>query len=265
VLNRKTAALSALATLSALLVAALSGCGSGSVLGQGDRPPTAGTFFGPAQPAGNGVARAFVTLADDGTPTALGARFTPGAMTGISVSPPPLNAAEFTLPLPPEAAAVLPFQDISYGYTTGHQPPVLGEEHVFITFSLETTQGRTLITPDAPNADVNPEPRFIPEDHQKGFIIVPGVGLPWFDPTQPVFTGEEFVTNIDQAFFQGRLVSIIPETPVSFLSTRGQATAEIKQSASVQRPGYYPTRFRVGFDATTGEHIMALEGLRLRQ
>jgi hypothetical protein len=261
--NRKITALPLLAALTTVLCATLCGCGGGSVLGQGDKPPT-GTFFGPTRQAGNGTARAFVTFGEDGIPIALGARFTPGAMTGISVSPPPLNAAEFTLPLPPEAAAVLPFQDISYGYTTGHQPPVLGEEHVFITFSLETTQGRTLITPDAPGADANPAPQFIPEDHQKGFIIVPGVGLPWFDPTQPVFTGAEFVTNIDQAFFQGRLVSIIPETPVSFLNTRAEASAEIKQAAAVQRAGHYPTRFHVGFDAATGEHIMALEGLRLR-
>ena len=261
--NRKATALSALAALTTVLTAALAGC-SGGFAGQGDNPKT-GTFFGPAQQAGNGVARAYVTLREDGQPTAIGARFTPGAMTGITVSPPPLNAAEVTLPLPQEAQAALPFRDISYGYTTGHFPEVLDEPHVFITFSLETTEGRTLITPDAPNADADPAPQFIPQDHQKGFIIVPGVGLPWFDPTQPVFTGGEFVTNIDQAFFQGRLVSIIPETPVSFLSTRGEASAQIKQSSAVERGGYYPTRFRVGFDAATGEHFMALEGMRLRQ
>jgi hypothetical protein len=258
--NRKTV----FAALAAVLTAALAGC-SGGFAGQGDNSPTvAGTYFGPTRAAGNGTARAFVTLGADGNPTAIGARFTPGAMSGITVSPPPLNAAEVTLPLPQEARAALPFQDISYGYTTGHFPEVLDEPHVFIPFSLETTQGRTLITPDAPNADANPEPQFIPEDHQKGFIIVPGVGLPWFDPTQAAFNGGEFVTNIDQAFFQGRMVSIIPESPVSFLSTRAEATAEIKQSTAVQRPGYYPTRFHVSFDAATGEHIMALEGLRRR-
>jgi len=262
--NRKTAALSVLAALTTVLGATLSGCGSGSALGQGDNPKT-GTFFGPAQQAGNGTARAFVTFGEDGIPTALGARFTPAALTGITVSPPPLNAAEVTLPLPQEAQAFLPFRDISYGYTTGHFPEVLNEPHAFITFSLETTQARALITPDAPGADADPEAQFIPQDHQEGFIIVPGVGLPWFDPTQPVFTGGGFVTNIDQAFFQGRLVSIIPETPVSFLSTRAPATAAIKQSSAVQRPGYYPTRFHVDFDAATGEHIMALEGLQRRQ
>lgn len=259
--NRKTI----LAAFAAVLTAALAGC-SGGFAGQGDNAPTvAGTYFGPTRAAGNGTARAFVTLGADGNPTAIGARFTTGAMSGITVSPPPLNAAEVTLPLPAQAATALPFQDISYGYTTGHFPEVLDTPHVFITFSLETTQGRTLITPDAPNADASPEAQFIPEDHQKGFIIVPGVGLPWFDPTQALFTGGAFVTNIDQSFFQGRLVAVIPETPVSYLTTRADASAEIKQSASVQRPGYYPTRFHVGFDTATGEHIMALEGMRLRQ
>ena len=152
----------------------------------------------------------------------------------------------------------------SFGFTSGHPPDPLEEPHVFIVFSLETTAGRAGITADAPNAGTAPEAQYIPQDHRIGFIIIPGIGLPWFDPTEPVFTGEPFVTNIDQSFFQGRLEAVIPEAPVDFLSTHATADAAIKQSAAVQRPGYYPPRFHVSYDAASGEHVMAIEGLRLR-
>lgn len=258
--NRRTGAASLLGALAAVLA----GCGGG-FLGQGDHPSTvAGTFFGASRAVGQGVARSFVTLDADGKPTAIGARFTSGAMRGITVSPPPLSAAEFTLSLPRQAAAALPIADISFGYTTGHPPDPLEEPHIFIVFALETAAARAGITPDAPNAGAVPEAQYIPQDHRIGFIIIPGIGLPWFDPTEPVFTGEPFVTNIDQSFFQGRLAAIIPEAPVDFLNTRAEASAAIKQSAAVQKPGYYPTRFHVSYDAVAGEHVMTLEGLRLR-
>ena len=116
--NRRTRGLPLLAALGAALVLAasgLAGCGGGFV-GQGDKPTTvAGTYFGASRSVGQGVARAFVTLDADGHPTALGARFTSGAMRGITVSAPPFSAAEFTLGLPSQASTALPFRDISFG------------------------------------------------------------------------------------------------------------------------------------------------------
>jgi hypothetical protein len=226
-----------------------------------------GTHEGPVTTRGNGEARAFVTLDGEGRPTALGVRMSEAALKGLPAETPGHGPAwEYRLELPEEAAHT-GYDHITVDWNPhGHLPPgVYDAAHFDFHFYLINAAERDRITlegDDLARASRPPAPEFMPA----GYVLPEGTAEPRMgahaiDPGAPEFNNEAFSKTFIYGFHDGRMVFVEPMVTKAFLDSREDMTELVAVPESYQVPGYYPTRYRVGFDPQSNEHVVTLEGL----
>ncbi|MCW4354387.1 DUF5602 domain-containing protein [Hoyosella sp. YIM 151337] len=238
--------------------------------------PPEGTFFGDDVEVGEGSARTFVVLDDDGNPTEIGVRLSEAALDGLPDAP--QGPPEFwELQLPDEADdAVFRFVSLDWA-SHGHEPPGLFDvPHFDIHFYMIEPEDVAAIDPEDPDfaakAENVPEPQYIPQDFTTlpdaplAEQAVPNMGVHWIDAEGGLVPGEyEFEVVFINGTWDGEYTFMEPMVTREFLLSKESYEAEIKQPEAYQRTGYYPTTFSVIFDEATGEHVIMLGGMEMRE
>lgn len=229
---------------------------------------SAGIHFGPVTTIGDGHARSFVQLGHDGQPIAIGIRMSALALKGLPLETPGHGRAwEYRLELPAEAAGK-GYDHITIDWNPrGHMPPgVYDSAHFDFHFYVIDSQARDRITlqgEDLARAGRQPPPEFMPS----GYVLPEGtaeqrMGAHAIDPGAPEFNGAPFTKTFIYGFHDGRMVFIEPMVTLAHLESKQDLTEAIAVPERYQAPGFYPTAYRVGFDAQTREHLVVLEGLQ---
>ena len=230
-----------------------------------EKQPESGTFVGETKSLGNGMVRSWVTLGDDGNPTAIGLTFTEAALSGL----PTENSTEYDLALPEQASA-MPFNHIGIDWNPkGHEPPgIYDKPHFDFHFYMISPGERNNITAtgeDMARLSKNVSPEFIPA----GYVPIPGgvprMGAHWFDPASPEFNNQSFTKTFIYGFYDGKMIFLEPMITKAFLETGQNTTDNIKLPAKYPKKSYYPTRYSVKYDAAAKEYTLSLEGMTLRQ
>ncbi len=224
-------------------------------------------YTGPVTAIGNGQAHAFVVLDDDREPTAIGVNLSADALEGLPAHTTGHGPAwEYRLELPAEAAGT-GYDHITVDWNPeGHIPPgVYDLPHFDFHFYLIDQQARDRITlegDDLQRASRAPDPAFMPA----GYVLPEGTAEPRMgahaiDPGAPEFNDGVFTRTFIYGFHDGSMVFIEPMVTRDFLESRADVTMPVPVAERYQRPAYYPTQYRVGFDAASDAHVVVLEGL----
>lgn len=240
------------------LSALVTGCGDDG------SPGESGRFTGPSQAFGSGTAQAFVTLDDQGDPTALGAILSEDVLSSL-----PTTETEVILALPAEGTST-PFNFVRVSFVpAGHPPPgIYDTPHFDLHFFLITEQEVAAVGPSDPDFQEKgaqtPASELTPPDYEPDPVSIPGHGNHWSDPTSPEFQGQPFTATFIYGFYEGRVIHLEPMVTSAFLLTQPDFTAAIKLPDSFAEPGLYPTSYSVRFDAADAEYVISLDGLTLR-
>jgi hypothetical protein len=230
----------------------------------GSLSPTldAATFYGESTAVGNGTARTWVVLDDEGKPTSVGVTMSETALSGLSSDPMPV---EYRLALPKEASAT-PFDNVTLDWNAmGHEPPgVYDAPHFDVHFYMINYEERLKIT-DEKKFEIAPPAEYLPADYQKAPGGVPQMGAHWVDVTSPEFQGKPFTITFIYGSYDGTVHFWEPMVSLAFLQTKPDFNAEIKQpQAYPQRGYYYPLKYSVRYDTASQEYRIALDELTLR-
>lgn len=235
----------------------LSGC-SGSFnnnLVNGDT----GTFYGAEQPTGNGNSRTFVRL-KNGIPLSLGMEFDAAALNGLPTTPDSTLVVPFIGPLPSKTHGT-PFTNVFLAYLTSH-PATNEPPHFHLAI---------LIRPALATAEPFPHERApvaaneIPTDYQRATnaanpngIVVPGGGVIYDDPTEPV--GQPAATSLGQnyLFLDGHMNGEVIGPTIAQMKSKRTIVERIKQPKLYPRDGFYPTTWTVSYDPVRNTHLLAL-------
>lgn len=231
-------------------------------------PTGAAMFTGTAQPVGKGTVRPWVTLDENGNPTAIGVTLDEAALEGLSADAPQGKLGdEYVLALPPEAGV---FDHVLLNWNPhGHQPSkVYDVGHFDVHFYTISRQARERITAtgdDLARTQRRPSAEFVPE----GYIYAPNseepqMGAHWVDPASHEFHGHDFTRSFLYGSYDGQLIFFEPMITRAYLLTKPDVTEPIKLPAQYDKPGYYPTRYSVKYDAAKKEYTVALEGMTRR-
>lgn len=224
-----------------------------------------GRFLGDEQSLGNGIAVAFME-ADDGVPTAIGVMIEEEMLNAL-----PHQEKELDLTLP-AAIAHTPYNHVSFGWNPhGHEPAgVYDVPHFDIHFYMMTEAERDAIDPADPDfaakASKMPDSRHIPAGYIQTPGGVPRMGAHWVDPTSPEFTPAGFSRTFIYGFWNGEMNFLEPMITKTFLESvkamNGQSvTINIPQPQAFAKAGYYPTHYRIRYDADRKFYFVSLEGL----
>lgn len=253
-------------TQSAVLGAGKKGRRSGSVPTKGK----VGTFVGATRPLGSGTVRSWVTLDEAGKPQAVGLTFSESALKTVPAElPRGHESLEIDLPLPKEARATA-FDHIGFGWNPKGHPPenIYTVPHFdihFYTISIEEKGRITAEGEDLERCYRKPADEYVPA----GYILPPGTAVPrmgahWIDPNAGELKGQPFIKTFLYGNYDGKIIFFEPMIAKSFFETKVNLTEYIKLPEKYSKPGYYPTKYSVRYDAKKKEYTVALEGMVLR-
>lgn len=207
---------------------------------------------------GNGTLRTFYQAGAGGAPVALGATFDAGLLTGL-----PTLDTFMTVQLPAQASGGgTVFTHLYFDYVPhGHEPAmVFDTAHFDFHFYFIPAALRELIAAGVDTFTVPPQ--FVPANYKKVSETVARMGTHWADSTGPEFTGGVGAWNRSMiyGYHEGQFQFYDAMITKQWLETQPTDTVTFAQPASFPVPGYYPTKFTVGFDANAQRYRVALEG-----
>jgi hypothetical protein len=242
----------------------------------------AAQFFSTPKPLGDGFVRSFVTLDDvSGKPLEIGASFTQGALSLPTGDTQPNIVTELSLPSQ-ASSTVFKGLEITYRPTVSPgNPPAFGLPRFGLDFFLLSPEERALICPNPDTSGLaptcvgeelaqvlkTPDPGTVPPGLLPSGVAEPGHGMRYFDPDVAfpiVMAQQPFNSVYDYGYFDGKLSFMDVATTITFLETQPNVTVPIKLPTSYSQSGYYPTSYRVAYDAASQEYRVAFSGLTYR-
>lgn len=233
----------------------------------------AGTDLGPESPLGQGKSRAYVVRDNTGHPTEVGIRISEAALDGLPGGPD--ATTQMSMLALPAGASDTGFDHVMLDWNpNGHEPELLfGKPHFDMHFYMDAVQHD--IDPAAPDfaerAAKMPDAKFIPEGYAPppgpaAANAVPFMGVHWTDTADKAIPGSfDFTEVLLNGSWDGKFTFIEPMMTLEWLKTRPSLHEDVKQPASYQRTGYYPTAYSVRFDEREQEYVIALGGMTMRR
>lgn len=232
--------------------------------------------YGAPVKIGNGKARTYVVLnaKEDQAPVELGVALDARALDGL-----PTGAAEhsYLLRLPEDAPAPYRFVELDWN-PQGHVPPgVYTVPHFDVHFYAISVAERNAIDPSDPDyaADASnlPTDGYVPPFYivpgPPAAVAVPRMGVHWLDVRSPELQGllgnpgayQPFTKTFIYGSWDGRFTFYEPMVTRAYLLTHPDVVTPISVPSLYPQPGYYPTAYRVTYDAQAKEYRIALTGL----
>ena len=250
----------ALAMLATTAMTAMTGCSDDTTTSTSK----AETVSGPTMTVGKGTAHSWVKLDDAGNPESIGVSLNDSALAGLSTNPFPPQM--FNIPLPAKASATA-FDHISLDWNAmGHEPAgIYTLPHFDIHFYMIDTLTQYSISPlDSTAGRAMPDTTVIPT----GYFtpgpgdIVPAMGIHYVDATSHELHGATFDQTLIYGFWKGKMIFVEPMITKAYLESKQTLAADLKLPVTYPTAGrYYPTKYKITYNATTGEHVISLEGM----
>lgn len=222
----------------------------------------AGTFYSQTQELGDGTAKSFVELDNNGNPVALGLVFTESSLDGLGD-----EMSELVLPVPSQASATN-VKHITVDWNPmGHEPPgVYDIPHFDLHFYMideETRNGISGIGPDSAVAYKMPEADYIATDYMvpPGSVVIPKMGLHAIDMTSPELNGGTFTETFIYGYYDGKMHFYEPMITIDYLKTKPNLDKVIKKPAKYPAAGWYPSKLTISFNESTKEYTLKLTGM----
>jgi hypothetical protein len=240
--------------------------------------------YGPPVKIGNGMARTYVVVdSKHGTaPLELGVALDSAALEGL-----PSTEMEYMYLLPLPALAPDPYKLVELDWNPfGHPPPqVYTVPHFDFHFYTITLAERNAIVPGNPNfaAEANnlPSGAYVPPFYaalagpgqSPADIAVPMMGVHWSDVRSPELQAlfghpenyQPFTKTFIYGSWNGRFIFYEPMVTRSYLLSEPDFSGTIPVPELYPEPGYFPTSYKVTYDAQAKEYRVALTGLTWHQ
>lgn len=222
-------------------------------------------YFGEEVAVGEGTARTFVRLSDDGDPEAVGLMLTEAALQNLPATMP---VTEYVLGLPKDVA-VAPFDHLTLDWNPqGHEPEgIYTAPHFDVHFYMIDAAARDLILPSDPAFEEKgarmPEAQYLPIGYfsPPENLPVPRMGTHFINKETPELHGHAFDKTFIYGFYDGQMVFIEPMVAMEYLKTKPDVTEVVAQPEAFASAGYYPTHYSVRYDEEAKTYAVALEGL----
>lgn len=221
------------------------------------------TFYGPASPMGQGVARLWVRVNAAGNPIAMGVNMLEKAVLNLGE-----EHREWHLRMP-QQVAVPPFDHVMLEYNPhGHEPEGIYDlPHFDLHFYMLPERERMMIPGMMPPyMDPAPEAKYIPAAYVQGPGLVPAMGAHWVDVLSAEFQPRgKFTHTFILGTYNRQIIFWEPMFTVEYLKSHPNEEISIRQPRAFQKSGYYATSYGFSYSRTPKEFTISLNNLTYRQ
>jgi hypothetical protein len=257
--------------LAGLLVFGLNACQKQPLSPETDRveslnagkanPDKINIFKGPVVHMGDGKVRSWISVSHDGVPQEIGLEITEQGLFGLPTDPHDFAASTYVLPLHHKAKTLTAFDHITINWEPqGHEPPGVFDIPHFDFHFYMTTHEYQMAIPDYTVATAAAFDNLPPVSARPPlYIAIPGgvatMGKHWISTT---FT-PPFVSTLIYGSYEGKFTFVEPMITRAFLlggASFSAAYPQLQQFPVVNR--YYPTKYNIYRDPTSGSHYVTL-------
>lgn len=201
-------------------------------------------FFGEEKPLGNGFAKTWVKLDDQGNPIQLGINLSEGCLNNL-----PAHNHEVELELPTQASKTA-FNHVTVDWNNmGHEPDgIYSLPHFDFHYYMISKNEQNLIPagPD-PNTVDSTE---IPVDYFSTVDAVPQMGVHYLDATSPELHGSTFTETFIYGYYFGKMIFAEPMVTLDYLKTKPNISKNLKCPQVYPTVGlFYPKSFSIKYDS----------------
>lgn len=217
------------------------------------------TFYGPAVPIGQGVARTWASVNAAGEPVSLGVNISEHAVRHL-----PQEHQEYVLQFP-VMAQTMPYDHITLGWNPrGHFPPgIYDVPHLDVHFNMIDEATREAIPGMfPPYMDPAPAAQYIPAGYVQTPGVEPAMGAHWIDVFSAEFQPQGVFTNtLILGTFDSQVIFWEPMVTVDYLMTKPHDVRPVSQPLAYQATGYYPLTYSVEYRESPGTFSISLDNL----
>ena len=229
------------------------------------------TFYGPEIHLGDGKVRSFITITHEDVPKEIGIEITEGLFQNL-----PTAYTEMHIPLHHKATEVTPYDHVEMDWMpNGHPPAYFQLPHFDIHFYMLPEEDQMAIpAPNATNTSLastaaygRPSPGVLPADYTVASAAIPMMGRHWLDKFADVLppSNQTFTHQFIYGTFDNKVIFLEPMVTRAFLLSGTDVHKTIKQPTIFDPTGtYYPTRYNIYTDETTGKVYVTLDQFVLR-
>lgn len=235
----------------------------GSTLGEGEnsltlKSSTMNTFYSSTQPVGNGVARGWIKVSQNGDPLEVGVNFSGKTLINLSDEP-----QMFVFELPKNKGQNFYTHLLMDWNPHGHEPNGIYDlPHFDFHFYITPSNERMSIPPmDPPYMDLAPEAEYVPEYYMQLPGLVPGMGAHWVDLTSSELHGAKFTQTFIWGSYAGAFIFWEPMITKEYLESYPDASFDIRQPSAYQKAGWYPMKYKISYLTKPDEFSVALTDL----
>ncbi len=223
-------------------------------------------FRGPWVTMGDGMVRSFAEMTTDKMPVEFGVELKAGALENL---PQMEHENNYEIPIHEQVKKVSAFDHIDIGWNPhGHEPQFLyGAQHFDFHFYMISRAEQRAIPPYSPGSlfDIAPPPGYLPAGYFNPGGGVPNMGAHWLDAQAPELGGQPFTKTFIYGTYDGRVIFYEPMITLAYLLETASATAEVKLPQKFAVAGYYPSKYHVYKNGSTGNHVVSFTDFQYKQ
>lgn len=218
-------------------------------------PPERHTTWGESGSIGDGEIQSFVTTNPAGHPVFVGAYFTDAELEGL---PGGTEHHHINLDLPQQNPTNFEFLEYDWN-PAGHPPPDI------YTVPHFDWHFYTMAESAVENIEFSDDPTMVPPDQQPiGYfpdqVVVPHMGLHWFDATAPEWNGESFTHTYIYGSYEGDLHFVEPMITKAFLEEEyEEVRTPVATPQAFPESGWYPTEYVIRYLGNQDAYTVTLE------
>lgn len=247
--------------------------------------------YGTPVHVGEGRARTYVIMdaKDENKPLEIGVALDERALEGLPAPAPDHGEMghddmhAYLLPLPAQSPAPYQFVELDWN-PAGHSAPYHVRPHFDFHFWTATLAERNAIDLSDPQYATKaanfPAANYMPTGYfcpctllglPPAAVAVPRMGVHWIDPTSPEYrpqppgVPQDFTRTYIVGTWDGRVIFQEPMVTREFLLGKPDETIPVPVAAAYTPGGYYPSAYRVRYDAQAKEYREAISGLAWRE
>jgi hypothetical protein len=211
--------------------------------------PVNGIVYGPEVQVGNGKARSFFEPDEDNHPLSMGFVLDEAALDNL-----PGHETNFVLQVPQQVKVTTPYNHISLDWTPhGHGPaPIYDKPHFDMHFYMIDEAEKNAIDTANPALNILPDSAFLPPLYFPEPGGIQKMGKHWADFTSPELNPVNpapFTATFIYGSYNGKVIFHEPMVTRAFLLTKPDTLMTIRQPQKFAKPGHYPSKYQVKFDA----------------
>jgi hypothetical protein len=233
------------------------------------------TFYGPVVQMGNGHARSWINVTQDGKALALGIEMTEGALQNLPYIPEEerdfiSGPADFLLPLHLKARELTPYDHITINWNShGHEPNGIYNVPHFDFHFYKISVAEQLAIPDYDAApalfDNEPPPGFMPLYYFHGPGGVSRMGAHWADLLSPEFNGQAFTQTFIYGTYNGKVTFHEPMVTMATIQSGVTMHKQLRQPLYVSPTmKYYPQAYSIWKEASKNKYYLSLDNMILK-